>query len=404
MFIHVPYVTMVCEALTQVGSDHEKVSMDKVRRLYFIKHHLFKKANRKDFVRVVSDVCGLHAQAARSPYLALWSRVEGFEDQLLDKALFEDKSLVKTWVMRGTLHIIPSEELPFYNRSLRRMWFEHHGRFMKAPEWPSLERRRTQIYPRILQALTQKPLRRKDLGDKVRFLLKDDSLPYERLFSGWGGILKETAYEGLTVHAEPCERESCIAKLSQWLPRIELGSVSEEEAQKRLLINYLRGYGPATQQDFSLWSGMMAGDAKRAIENASSMTEQIEVEGAKGRFWILKGDVKASASIDSDEPAPARLLPKFDSILLGHKDRTRIIKEQHKKLVFKPKVGDIAATVLINGQIAGTWRHTRKKHALAVSVKPFGRIAQDDMAEVKQQASELSQYMGAEELNFQVES
>jgi len=378
--------------------------MDKVRRLYLIKHHLFRKASRKDLVKVVSDICGLHAQAAKSPYLALWSRVEGFEDRLLDKALFEDKSLVKTWVMRGTLHIIPAEELPVYNRSLRRMWFEHHGRFMRAPEWPTIEQRRSQIYPKILQALTLKPLKRKDLGDKVRSMLKDKSLPYERLFSGWGGILKETAYEGLTVHAEPCERESCFAKLSLWLPEIELGSVGEEEAQKRLLVKYLRGYGPATQQDFSLWSGLIAGDAKRAIENASLMIEQVEVEGAKGLFWILKEDMKTLDSIDQAEPTPARLLPKFDSILLGHKDRTRIVKDQHKKLVFKPKVGDIAATVLIDGQIAGTWKYSKKRRALAVSIKPFGKIAQNDMAEVKQQANELSQHMGAEELDFSIES
>jgi DNA glycosylase AlkZ-like len=387
-----------------VRSDSEKAPMDKVRRLYLIKHHLLKKASKEDLVRVVSDICGLHAQAARSPYLALWSRVKDFEDQLLDKALFEDKSLVKTWVMRGTLHMIPSTELPVYNRSLRRMWFEHHGRYMRAPEWPSPEQRRYQIYPKILQALTTKPLKRKDLNDKVRSLLKDGSLPYERLFSGWGGILKETAYEGLTVHAEPCERESCIAKLSQWLPSIELSSIGEEEAQKRLFVKYLRGYGPATQQDFSLWSGLMAGDAKRAVENSSSRIEQIKVEDTKGQFWILKEDMKTLDSIDPTEPARAFLLPKFDSILLGHKDRTRIIKDQYKKLVFKPKVGDIAATVLVDGQIAGTWKYTKKRRALIVVIKPFGKITRDDMAEVKQQAKELSQYMGTEELDFSIES
>jgi uncharacterized protein YcaQ len=382
----------------------ETISMDKVRRLYLVKHHLFKKAGRKDLVKVVGDVCGLHAQAATSPYLALWSRVEGFEDKLLDGALFEDRSLVKTWVMRGTLHIVQSKELPVYNRSLRRVWFEHHGRYMRAPDWPSIEQRRSLIYPRILQALTQKPLKRKDLVDKVRFLLKDDSQPYKRLFSGWGGILKETAYEGLTVHAKPCERESCFARLNQWLPEIELSSVSEEEAQKQLLIKYLRGYGPATQQDFSLWSGLMAGDAKRAIENASPLLEQIRIEGAKGEFWILKEDRRILNSIDADEPAPVRLLPKFDSILLGHKDRSRIVKDQYKKLVFKPKAGDIAATVLVDGQVAGTWRHKRKRHTLAVSVKPFEKMAKADVEEVKQQAKGLSQYMGAEELDFSVGS
>jgi hypothetical protein len=255
-----------------------------------------------------------------------------------------------------------------------------------------------------MQALSQKPLKRKDLVDKVRFLLKDDSQPYERLFSGWGGILKETAYEGLTVHAEPCERESCFARLDKWLPKIELNSANEEEAQKQLFIRYLHGYGPATQQDFSLWSGLMAGDAKRAIENASPMLERVKVKDARGQFWTLREDRKILDSVDVDQPAPARLLPKFDSILLGHKDRSRIIKDQYKRLVFKPKVGDIAATVLASGQVAGTWRHKRKGHTLAVSIKPFGKMTEADLEEVKQQAEELSQHAGAEELDFSVGS
>jgi hypothetical protein len=97
-------------------------------------------------------------------------------------------------------------------------------------------------------------------------------------------------------------------------------------------------------------------------------------------------------------------LPKFDSILLGHKDRSRIIKDQHRKLVFRSKAGDIAATVLIDGQISGIWKHTTKRHTLAVAIKPFGKMAKDDLEEVEQQARELSKYMGAEELDFSTES
>ena len=378
--------------------------MEKLTRLYLLKHHLFKKADREDLVEVVGDVCGLHAQAAASPYLALWNRVEGFEEDSLNKALFEEKSLVKTWVMRGTLHIIPSGDLPIYNRSLRRMWFEHHGRFMRAPDWPSIEQRKSTIYPKIMQALAQKPLRRKDLGDKVRSLLKDKPQPYERLFSGWGGILKETAHEGLTVHAEPCERESCFARLDKWLPKADLLKFSEEEAQKRLFTKYLRGYGPATQQDFCLWSGLVAGDAKKAIENASSSLQQVEIEGTKGQFWLLKEDLRLLDSIDPSEPAPPRLLPKFDSILLGHKDRSRIVKDEHKKYVFRPKAGDVAATVLVDGQVVGTWRHKRKRRTLVVAIKPFGKMPKNYLAEVEQQARELSQYVGTEELDFSIAS
>jgi len=382
----------------------ESLSLEALTRLYLVKHHLFKKAEKKDLVKVVDHICGLHAQVPTTPYLSLWNRVEDFEDILLDEALYKAKSLVKTWVMRGTLHVIPSADLPVYNRALRRMWFEHHGRFMRAPDWPSIDERSNVIYPRILEALSQKPLKRKDLNDKVRSLLKDDSKPYERLFSGWGGILKETAYEGLTVHAQPCERESCFARLDKWLPHIDLDKISEEEAHERLLMKYLHGYGPATQQDFCLWSGIMANDAKKAIEKASSTITQVKVEGNKARFLFSKKDVDLLDSVNLDEKAPPCLLPKYDSLLLGHKYRTRIIQEEHKKRVFKPKVGDIAATVLINGRIVGTWRHKKSKRALTIMITPFEKIAKEDLKEVEQKAKELCQYMGAVELTLSAAS
>jgi len=378
--------------------------LETLTRLYLIKHHLFRKAKKTDLVTVIDDVCGLHAQAATTPYLSLWNRVEDFENALLDEALYKAKSLVKTWVMRGTLHVIPSADLPIYNRALRRMWFEHHGRFMRAPDWPSEEERRDVIYPKIWEALAQKPLKRRDLNDKVRSLLKVGSKPYKRLFSGWGGILKETAYEGLTVHAQPFERESCFARLDKWLSHIDLNKISEEEAHEKLLVKYLRGYGPATQQDFCLWSGLTASDAKEAIESVGSITEEVKVEGAKGGVLLLKQDFTLLGSIDLDEKAPPCLLPKYDSLLLGHKDRTRIIQDKHRKCVFKPKAGDIAATVLISGRIVGTWRHKKTKRMLTMMITPFEKIAKEDLKEIERKARDLSQFMGTEECKLSMSS
>jgi len=382
----------------------ETITSEMATRLYMIKHHLFQKAKKTQLLKVVDDVCGLHAQAPGTPYLSLWNRIENFEDSLLDEALYKAKTLVKTWCMRGTLHAIPSEDLPIYNRALRRMWFEHHGRYMRAPDWPSPEERRNVIHPKIVQALAQKPLKRKELNEKVRLLLKDDSQPYQRLFSAWGGILKETAYEGLTVHTQPCQRESCFARLDKWLPSIDLEEVDEEEAQKRLLQKYLQGYGPATQQDFALWSGLMAGDAKRAIENSGSLLAEVEVERVKGRFLVLKEDFKVLDSINFDEKAPAVLLPKFDSSLLGHKDRARIIRAEYLRRVIKYPVGDVAATVLINGQVAGTWKQKKAKNTLTLTITPFQKLSKEDWKEVEEKAQALSQYTGIGELKILITS
>ena len=146
----------------------------------------------------------------------------------------------------------------------------------------------------------------------------------------------------------------------------------------------------------------MANDAKKAIENAGSTITEVKVEGNKNRFLLLKKDLELIDSVNLDEKAPPCLLPKYDSLLLGHKDRRRIIRDEYKPHVFKPKVGDIAATVLINGRIVGTWRQHKAKRMLTITVTPFERIGRQDLKEVEQTAGELGHHMGYEETKMTV--
>jgi uncharacterized protein YcaQ len=348
---------------------------------------------------VVKGVCGLHAQVPVTPYLSLWNRVENFENNQLDEALYRDKTLVKVWCMRGTLHMIPSQDLPVYNKALKKMWFESHKREIQEPEWPSMEERKNSIYPKILEALAQRPLSRKELEAKM----KNNFKPYPGFFSAWGGILKVMAYEGLTVHAQPCRKESCFARVDKWLPNINLSQIDEEEAKEKLLIKYLDGYGPASTQDFSFWSGLLISDFKKTIENTSgSLLEEIKIDGVKGQFLILKEDFKILDSMSLDAKAPISLLPKFDSFVLGHKDRIRIIQPEHMKKVYRPKVGDVAATLLVNGQIAGIWRHEKTKRILKMVISPFTKLQKEDLREIEEKAKALSQFMEVDKLQFRI--
>ena len=380
---------------------HEQVSLKRVSRFYCLKHHLLHKAKKSDIEKVANDICGLHAQAILTPYVSLWNRVEKFERNMLDEALYKAKSLVKIWCMRGTLHIIPSKDLAIYNRALKNMWFEHHGRFMKAPDWPTIEERRNLVYPKILEALSDKPLKRKELNAKVRSLLKDESKPYDRLFSAWGGILKETCYEGLTVHAQPCNAEACFARLDKWLPNLKLDTIDEEEAKEKLLLKYLGSYGPASVQDFASWSGLMASDARKALESVASELEEVKIEDVKGQFWMRKKDYKTLIEMNLDEKTPAHLLPKFDSFVLGHKDRIRIIRKEFMKQVFR-KAGDIAASILVNDNIVGTWRYKKTKNSVTVSISPFQKLRKEDLKDIKSVAEDFSLFIGVARLEFEI--
>lgn len=377
--------------------DAEIITTETLTRFYLQNHCLLQKAKKAKFVNVVGNVCGLHSQLPLTPYFMLWNRIEDFEPEMLDDAVYREKSLVKTWFMRGTLHVIPSEDLPVYHHALKRMWFEHHGRYMNKPEWPSRKERETLFYPKIKAALAEKPLRRKELNGKVRLLLGDKSQPYARIFSAWGGILKETSYLGLTVHAEPCGKESCFARLDKWLPWINLGGITESAAISELLWKYLHCYGPASAQDFACWSGLLASEANNAIENNQTELKEVQLQESGKRLWMLKKDFKVLQKIDLEEKAPTRLLPKYDSYLMGHKDRSRIIQEELLKQVYRPVVGDVAATVIVNGRIAGTWTSKKTKKKITIAIKTFERFDKEIITEVEQVVKDLGAFVGVEQ-------
>lgn len=372
----------------------EQVPLKRVSRFYCLKHHLLHKAKTSDIEKVVSEVCGLHAQAVLTPYISLWNRVEGFESSMLDEALYKAKKLAKIWCMRGTLHVIPSDDLPIYNKALKKMWFEHHGHLKDRPEWLSIEEIENVVYLKILEALSEKPLKRKELMAKVCSLLRDECKPYERLFSAWGGILKETCYEGLTIHAQPCGTEACFARLDKWLPNLNLDALDENQAKEKILLKYLNGYDPASVQDFAYWSGLMVSDARKTLENVASELEEVKIEDVKGQFWMQKKDYKTLMEMDLDEKTPVHLLPKFDSFVLGHKDRIRIIQIEFMKQVYRPIVGDVVATILVNDRIVGTWRYKKTKNNVTVSISPFQKLEKEDLNEIKSVAEDFGQFLG----------
>jgi hypothetical protein len=204
----------------------------------------------------------------------------------------------------------------------------------------------------------------------MRQKLGDLAQSYQRLFSGWGGILKDTAYSGLTVCATSHGKETCFARTDLWLPNVNLNEIGEKQAKEKLLLRYLQGYGPASLQDFSYWSGLLAGEAKAAFEGARSDLAGIRVKNNAKALFALKCDLKRLKEASLSEESSVCLLPKFDPYLLGHKDRARIVNSEHMKFIYRP-AGDIAACLLLNGRIVGTWAYRKSSKKLTVMITPF---------------------------------
>ena len=134
-----------------------------------------------------------------------------------------------------------------------------------------------------------------------------------------------------------------------------------------LVRRYLAAFGPASVADAQEWSGVRGlGPAFEALGD-----ELVRLRDEAGRELF---DLPDAPRPPQDAPAPARLLPEFDSLVLGHADRGRIIAPEHRPLLITKNLR-IPATFLVDGEVAGTWSVTRRARSATLELVPFGRLA-----------------------------
>ena len=176
--------------------------------------HLRTRLPAAAFQRMVTDICGLHAQVMSSAELAAHVRVDGLRPGAVAAALWSDRALVKTWAMRGTLHLLTTEDYPLYaaalsNRrfDLDRPWLKYHG--LLASDVPAL-------VDAVADALDGRQLTREELGGEVVRLLGDTK--WEALLaSGWGAVLKPAAFQGRLCFGPSDGNRVSFVRPDQWL-------------------------------------------------------------------------------------------------------------------------------------------------------------------------------------------
>jgi len=151
-------------------------------------------------LQVASRICGLHAQLMSAAELTLWARVDGLEPETVQQALWEERSLVKAWAMRGTLHLFPSSEYPMWQAALSTRTERHcmNAAVLRAHDLtrPDLER----LLNAVALALDGKVLTRSQLADEVSTVTGSVQLG-DKLRGSWGSLLKPAASTGVLCFA-----------------------------------------------------------------------------------------------------------------------------------------------------------------------------------------------------------
>jgi uncharacterized protein YcaQ len=350
-------------------------------------HHLAARAPAKDLVNVAGEIGGAQAQVMSAAELQLGVRSKGTVKDVR-KALWKDKALVKTWLMRGTLHLVPAADVPLYTAAMRSRWVWPNNTWLK---WVQLtEPELVSLIATIGDALDE-PLTREELiakvgrssSDHVRTVLK----------SGWSTLLKPVARAGRLCFGPSRGTSVTFVRPDAWLDSWR--NIDPDQAVIEVARRYLRAYGPATKDDFGRWFGAWPGVGKAAWTGLADELASVSIEG--WRADILSADLKQLGAVAPD--SSVRLLPSFDPYLMGHNSRDHLFDPKYRPRVSRT-AGWISAVVLVDGRVAGTWTHTVARQTLSLVVEPFQRLPPHIRPEIRSRGEELAATLGLPEVTI----
>jgi uncharacterized protein YcaQ len=339
---------------------------------------------------VVARIAGLHAQVMSSAELTLAARVEGLGPDDLGRALWSERSLVKTWAMRGTLHLLPAAEFPLWQAALstRRGW--EAGAWQRAfATREELER----INQAVAEALDGRLLTREELAAEVARRTGSEPLG-DKLRESWGALLKPAAALGLLCFAPSQGQQVRFTRPDTWLDG--WAEHDPDEAMAEVTRRFLAASGPVTREDFARWWGIPSpARGRRLLERLGDEVAGVEVEGTAA--YALAADLRDLAEAGAGGLRVVRLLPAFDQyVITATLQAERLMPGPFKDRVYRPQ-GWLSPVLLVGGRMDGTWRQERKGRRLLVTIEPFaGPLPAWARRAAEAEAERLAAFAGGE--------
>jgi len=383
------------------------VSWKQVAAFRLARHHLSERAPKKALLSVVRDMGGAQAQLLSAAQISLWARVRDLQIAQIEKALSE-RRLVKASCMRRTLFLVPSEHLAVFVRGTARR-AEKEIRWARGKGVP--DRVIDAAIEAVLDVLDQ-PLTRPEIAERVSGALGVQIRAYQG--GGWGNrrelaavpvgeltypvvdLLHLAGARGVVCYGPKRGSEPTFVRADAWIPGWR--DVSREEAEDLLLRWYLRAFGPATAADFALWTGITLTDAREIWARQEADLTLVNVEGWQAA--VFRQDLHDLAQAELERPL-VRLLPYFDSFLLGHKEREHLAATQHRPNIYRPQ-GWIAPVVLVDGRAVAVWEHVWNGDRLQVKVTKFGSLSRRIAVGIREEARDLGRFLGTQNLDIQI--
>ncbi|MGW6375860.1 winged helix DNA-binding domain-containing protein [Rhodococcus sp. NPDC055112] len=350
----------------------ERLSRRALSRATLERQHLLRRTG-DNALEVIGHLYGLQAQAPMAPYFALWTRIKGFRPADLS-SLIESRDVVRIAIMRGTVHAVTAADAlalrpwvrPIMDADLRTNTLHKDALvgmdFAALTDWSRATLEHTPLSLADLRPLLAERWPDRDpaaLAHAVRALLPLVQVPPRGIWGRSG--------------------QPVCTTLERWTD-----APLSEPVPDEIILRYLAAYGPASVADAQAWSGL------------TRLGEVFDRLRPGLRVFVDEDGAELFDLPDAPRPDPAgslppRILAPFDSVLLGHANRSRVLADEHRKVVFTVN-GIVKPTVLVGGQVAGFVTVTAKKRSAAVEIATFAPLAKGATSALEAEAQRLLEF------------
>lgn len=323
-------------------------------------------------MRAVGRLGGLQAQWTPSPYLSLWARLERFQREELSQAL-TSRRLVKALLQRGTLHVVTPADYWAISSARREL-----GGILWPPAYEAL------VPKARLARLAEVVLAELEDGERTFKEMRALLEPYAKGAATATFLWRRVQGHASLVHVPP---SGIWGYGGHGVYAAAAGRVRGEppppvEAFDLLVRSYLRAYGPASARDVGQWAGVPR------LAPIKASLERLNVRRFRDEAGRVLFDVPRAPLPDPETPAPPRLVPRFDNLVLSHDDRARILGDVPPSRIVTNN-GLVHATILVDGFVAGTWQLEQGR----VKLEPFGRLDPGVRRTLQEEAARLESFV-----------
>jgi len=318
---------------------------------------------------VAGVLCGAHAQVLSAAELSIGRRIAGATRTDVQRALWVERTLVKTFGPRGTIHLLPAADLPMWTGALSALP-------PSVPAHPEGVRFTPEQADEVIAAIGDVLAGTELTVDELTEALGDRAGPwaveptmaaFQGMWPRWRQLTSTAAHRGMLCFGPDRGRKVTYTHPRRWLPGFR--PAGGDAALRTLVTRYLYAYGPATPQHFARWLNIPPRHAAGLFGTLAGELERVDTDGVPG--WAVVGDTAAP----SRPHRGIRLLPYFDSYVVAGQPRERLYPGAAAARALTPagQAGNYPV-LLVNGVVGGVWHQRRSGRRLAITVEPLREL------------------------------